>query len=50
MSRIRGRYNIDKGRMTCRCLIRKWKFYDHIEALADLKVSKDLVDTKSLKD
>ena len=50
ISRMRKKYNLEEGRVKCRCLIRKWKFCQHIKGLADGRVTPNLVETRSLKD
>ena len=50
ISRMRAMFNLDEGKVLCRCLIRRWKFCDHIKSLAGGKVSGDLVKTSSLKE
>ena len=50
LSRMRAKYNLEVGRLNCRCIIRKWKFCGKIKSLADGKVSRELIETLSLKD
>ena len=48
--RIRQKYDLVKGKVTCRCLVRRWKFCKQIKNLADNKVSGDLVLSRTLKE
>ena len=43
ISRMRSLYNLEAGKLGCRCLIRKWCFCKHIRNLADGKVTPGLV-------
>ena len=48
--RMSARYNLEEGKMDCRCLLRKWKFCTHIKGLADNRVSKSLVMSRALEE
>ena len=34
LSRMRQKYNLEDGKIKCRCLVRKWKFCQHIKLQA----------------
>ena len=34
-NRMRKRFNLEEGKVKCRCLIRRWRFCPHIKSLAD---------------
>ena len=35
ISRLRSMYDLEEGRISCRCLLRRWKFCPHIKGMAD---------------
>ena len=48
--KMRSRYDLEAGKVRCRCLIRKWCFCSKIKDLADGKVSPNLVKTWTLSE
>ena len=40
---MRRLYDLESGKLHCRCLIRKWKFCSHIKTLAGGRVTPQLV-------
>ena len=47
LNRMKSKYDLEAGKLACRCLIRKWKFCEDMKRLADGKVSKSLLECKS---
>ena len=43
LARMRQRYDIKVGKLTCRCLIRKWKFCHLVKTLVGGKVTPKLI-------
>ena len=43
-------YDIENGRISCKCIIRKWKFCPHIKGLADGRVNRALVESLTLRE
>ena len=43
ISRMKSQYNLEEGKLNCKCLIRKCCFYKHIRSVADGKVMPGLV-------
>ena len=51
LARMRAAFNLDEGRLECRCLIRKWKFCPHIRGQATgMKLGFNLIKTNTLKE
>ena len=48
--RIKQRYNLDEGKIRCRCILRKWKFCKSIKTLADGHVTPKLLESRRLVD
>ena len=48
LSRMRDKYNLEEGRLQCRCIVRKWKFCKGIKSLADGKVTPQLLKAREI--
>ena len=44
---MREKYDLEIGRVNCRCILRRWGFCQHIKNLADQKVTRNLLESKS---
>ena len=49
--RMKALYNLEEGRVGCRCILRRWKFCQHIKGQADgAKLNSKLLQTHTLKE
>ena len=51
LTKMRSMYDLEEGKLTCRCLIQKWKFCKHVKGLADgNRLNAKLITSKALND
>ena len=51
LSRMSQKYDLNEGRLICRCIVRKWMFCQHVKNLAEgHKLNSNLLHARALKD